>query len=174
MEFEFDPAKDEAIRFKHGLRLSFGRKVFEDPERVIVPTVRLGDEEERQGNRPLSKENSIPPSMSGEVGLSDSFPCEGATPVNKETTIAIPADPNDPEDRDVTVAGVERGLMGRRIRRLRSRLGMSQEQFAEAFGIPVANIRQYEIGRHMPPPAVRAYLKVIEAAPEVVRKAVAG
>lgn len=94
--------------------------------------------------------------------------------VNKETTIAIPADPNDPEDFDVSVAGLERGLMGRRIRKLRNRLGMSQDEFAAAFGIPAANIRQYGIARHMPPPAVRAYLKVIEAEPEMVRKAVAG
>jgi len=94
--------------------------------------------------------------------------------VNKETTIAIPADPNDPEDFDVSVAGVERAHMGRRIRKLRTRLGMSQQEFATAFGIPAASIRQYEIGRHMPPPAVRAYLKVIAAEPEVVRKAVAG
>jgi putative transcriptional regulator len=93
--------------------------------------------------------------------------------VNKETMIAIPADPNDPEDRDVSVAGVERGLMGRRIRRLRNRLGLSQEAFAATYGIPLANIRQYEIGRHMPPPAVRAYLKVIEAEPEAAARAVA-
>lgn len=94
--------------------------------------------------------------------------------MNKETTIAIPADPNDPEDRDVTVAGLERGLMGRRIRKLRNRLGMSQQEFAEVFGIPASSIRQYEIGRHMPPPAVRAYLKVIEAEPDMVRRVMAG
>ena len=94
--------------------------------------------------------------------------------MNKEPPIAIPADPNDPEDFDVSVAGVERAHMGRRIRRLRHRLGMSQQEFAAAFGIPAASIRQYEIGRHMPPPAVRAYLKVIEAEPDVVRKVVAG
>lgn len=94
--------------------------------------------------------------------------------MNKETTIAIPADPNDPEDRDVSVAGLERGLMGRRIRMLRNRLGLTQEEFAAAFGIRLASIKQYEIGRHMPPPAVLAYLKVIEAEPDMVRRAVAG
>lgn len=93
--------------------------------------------------------------------------------MNKETMIAIPADPNDPEDRDVSVAGVERGQMGRRIRMLRNRLGLSQEGFARTYGIPLANIRQYEIGRHMPPPAVRAYLKVIAAEPELVARAMA-
>lgn len=94
--------------------------------------------------------------------------------MNKETTIAIPADPNDPEDFDVSVAALERGLMGRRIRKLRNRLGMSQQEFAAVFGIPANSIRQYEIGRYMPPPAVRAYLKVIDAEPEMAAKAVAG
>ena len=94
--------------------------------------------------------------------------------MNKETMIAIPADPNDPEDFDVSVAALERGLMGREIRRLRNRLGMSQDEFANSYGIPVANIRQYEIGRYMPPPATRAYLKVIEAEPEVVKRVIAG
>lgn len=93
--------------------------------------------------------------------------------MNKETTIAIYADPNDPEDRDVSVAGLERSLMGREIRRLRNRLGMSQEAFARAYGIPLANIRQYEIGRHMPPPAVRAYLAVIAEEPQAAARAVA-
>jgi len=93
--------------------------------------------------------------------------------VNKETTIAIPADPNDPEDFPVSVAGVERGLVGRRIRRLRNRLEMTQEAFARAYGIPLANLRQYEIGRTMPPPAVRAYLAVIDAEPERAAQAVA-
>lgn len=93
--------------------------------------------------------------------------------VNKESIIAIPADPDDPEDRDISLAGLERGRMGQRIRMLRHRLGLSQEAFANTYGIPLANIRQYEIGRHMPPPAVRAYLKVIAAEAEVVAKAVA-
>lgn len=92
--------------------------------------------------------------------------------MNKETTIAIPADPNDPEDFDVSVAGLERAHMGRRFRILRHRLGLSQTEFAKAFGIPVANLRQYELARHMPPPAVRAYLKIIEAEPEMVKRVI--
>ncbi len=94
--------------------------------------------------------------------------------MNKETMIAIPADPNDPEDFDVSVAGLERAHMGRRFRVLRHRLGMTQEQFAKTFGISLASLRQYEMARHMPPPAVRAYLKVIEAEPDMVRRVIAG
>ena len=93
---------------------------------------------------------------------------------NKETMIAIPADPDDPEDFDVSVAALERAHMARFIRVLRYDLGMTQEEFSKIYGIPLANIRQYEIGRHMPPPAVRAYLKVIRAEPEVVKRVMAG
>lgn len=53
--------------------------------------------------------------------------------MNEETTIAIEADPNDPEDFPVSQAGLERGLMGRRIRMLRNRLGLSQAEFARAY-----------------------------------------
>ena len=94
--------------------------------------------------------------------------------MNEETMIAIPADPNDPEDRDVSVAGLKRAHMGRRFRVLRHKLGVTQEQFAQTYGIPVTSLRQYEMARYMPPPAVRAYLKVIEAEPEVVKRVMAG
>ena len=42
---------------------------------------------------------------------------------------------------------------------------MTQEAFAYAYGIPLANIRQYEIRPTMLPPAVRAYQKVIDTEP---------
>ena len=47
MEFEFDPSKDVANRFKHRLRLAFGARVFDDPAFILMPTIRIGDEEER-------------------------------------------------------------------------------------------------------------------------------
>lgn len=47
MEFEFDPAKDEANRFKHGLRLDFGLKIFADPEHVVLASSRPIDGEDR-------------------------------------------------------------------------------------------------------------------------------
>ncbi len=91
--------------------------------------------------------------------------------MKKEPIAAIEADPHDPEDRPAGRDEIERGLMGRRIRKLRHRLGLSQAEFARRYGIPVANIRQYEIGRIMPPPAVRAYLSVIAQEPEMAADA---
>ena len=91
--------------------------------------------------------------------------------MKKEPIAAIEADPRDPEDRRSGPDEVARGLTGRRIRKLRHRLGLSQVDFANRYGIPVANIRQYEIGRTMPPPAVRAYLAVIGQEPEIAAEA---
>lgn len=47
MEFEFDPAKDEANRFKHGLRLSHGKRVFDDPFHRVLASFREQDGENR-------------------------------------------------------------------------------------------------------------------------------
>jgi putative transcriptional regulator len=94
--------------------------------------------------------------------------------VNNKNMIAIPADPNDDEDFDVTFADLERARIGRRFRMVRHKLGLTQEQFATTYGIPVHSLRQYEMGRYMPPPATRAYLKVIETEPEMVKRVVAG
>jgi uncharacterized DUF497 family protein len=47
MIVDFDAAKDEANRAKHGVPLAFGVRVFADANVAIVPTIRLGDEEER-------------------------------------------------------------------------------------------------------------------------------
>ena len=52
-------------------------------------------------------------------------------------------------------------MSGRVLRHIRS--GVSQKAFAKTYCIPLANIRSGEIARHMPPRAVRAYLKVIAA-----------
>ncbi len=47
MENRFDPAKDAINQEKHGLSLAFGDQIFEDEDHIIVPTIRLEDEEER-------------------------------------------------------------------------------------------------------------------------------
>jgi uncharacterized protein len=43
----FDPAKDAANRVKHRLPLSFGDRIFEDGNHLIVPSIREIDGEER-------------------------------------------------------------------------------------------------------------------------------
>ncbi len=57
------------------------------------------------------------------------------------------------------------------VRRIRTKLGMTQAQFAQAFGFSVDTLRHWEQGRRMPDGAARAYLKVIDHAPKAVTKA---
>ncbi len=57
------------------------------------------------------------------------------------------------------------------VRAIRNSLGLSQTQFAAAFGLSLYSLRNWEQGRRFPDPAARAYLKVIEKAPDIVQKA---
>ena len=59
------------------------------------------------------------------------------------------------------------------VRALRRKLRLSQDQFARRFGFTAARIRDWEQGRSRPDGAVRAYLLVIERAPDAVAKALA-
>ena len=47
MEFEFDPAKDEANLFKHGMALGFAPAVFAADDHLILASFRNSDGEER-------------------------------------------------------------------------------------------------------------------------------
>ncbi|MFZ5726530.1 MAG: BrnT family toxin [Pseudomonadota bacterium] len=67
MDFEYDPSKDEANRFKHGLKLMFGLRIFDDPAHVILASHREIDGEERYKAIGLVEGNSIRPCMSGEA-----------------------------------------------------------------------------------------------------------
>ena len=78
---------------------------------------------------------------------------------------------DDADNPPLTENELARAVSARRLRTRRARLGLSQTAFARRYGIPVANLRQYEIGRVLPPRAVQAYLKVIEAEPERTAKA---
>ena len=92
--------------------------------------------------------------------------------MKNDSTIVLPADPNDPEDFDVSAAGLERGRLGRRLRLLRTGLGLSLEAFADRYGIPADEYAGYESVRLTPSSAVLAYLHVIVAEPEAAARAV--
>lgn len=57
------------------------------------------------------------------------------------------------------------------VKALRERMGMTQAGFAANFGLSLYTLRRWEQGRRKPDPAARAYLRVIERAPETVRAA---
>jgi len=91
----------------------------------------------------------------------------------KNETIVLPADPNDPEDFNVTAQGLERGQRARLIRKTRTDLGLSQAEFATRFRVPVGTLRDWEQARVTAPDFAVAYVRVIARHPDMVAQAVA-
>ena len=56
------------------------------------------------------------------------------------------------------------------VKKLRERLGLTQEVFAAAYRIPVGTLRDWEQGRKMPDAPARAYLTIIARDPAAVAK----
>ena len=54
------------------------------------------------------------------------------------------------------------------VKKLRERLGLTQEAFAAAYRIPIGTLRDWEQGRKLPDAPARAYLTVISRNPEAV------
>ncbi|MGL4636868.1 MAG: helix-turn-helix domain-containing protein [Beijerinckiaceae bacterium] len=68
-------------------------------------------------------------------------------------------------------------LAARRVpeaKRLRLRLALTQQAFAERYHIPLGTLRDWEQARSEPDAPAQAYLKVIAASPETVAEALAG
>jgi putative transcriptional regulator len=55
------------------------------------------------------------------------------------------------------------------VKAIRTSLGLTQASFAASFGLSLYTLRNWEQGKRQPEPAARAYLKVIEKAPDIVR-----
>jgi putative transcriptional regulator len=75
------------------------------------------------------------------------------------------------EDRQPSSLGPARHLS--RAKRIRWKLRMSQSEFAHAFRIPLGTLRDWEQHRREPDQAAKAYLEVIAATPNAVRKVLA-
>jgi putative transcriptional regulator len=58
-----------------------------------------------------------------------------------------------------------------RVKTLRRALGLTQEEFAARYHIPLGTLRDWEQGRTEPDQPARAYLHVIARDPEGVRRA---
>lgn len=58
------------------------------------------------------------------------------------------------------------------VKKARSKLGLSQDKFAAAFGVSAATIRNWEQGRREPKGAALVLLNVIAQNPEVVLRSI--
>jgi putative transcriptional regulator len=57
------------------------------------------------------------------------------------------------------------------IQKARKRLGLSQDQFAEAFGVSASTLRKWEQGQRSPTGAAKTLLKIIAREPKAVVRA---
>ncbi len=89
----------------------------------------------------------------------------------KNEPTALPADVADAEDFDTSAKALERGQRARLIRQTRTRLGLSQSEFATRFHVPVGTLRDWEQGRKVPDTSARLLLRVIAYDPEMVARA---
>jgi putative transcriptional regulator len=57
------------------------------------------------------------------------------------------------------------------VRKIRARLGLSQEAFAATYGFALSAVRDWEQGRRRPERSARILLKIVEKEPEAVTRA---
>lgn len=60
------------------------------------------------------------------------------------------------------------------VKRIRQRLGLSQQAFAQTYGFAISAVRDWEQGRRQPERSARILLKIVEKEPEAVTRALAG
>ncbi len=77
----------------------------------------------------------------------------------------------DPDNRPLTTQDLRRMKPTPQVKIIRRALGLSQDEFAARYQIPIGTLRDWEQGRATPDQAARAYLTVIARDPEAVRKA---
>lgn len=77
----------------------------------------------------------------------------------------------DGEDPDAPVPSFRRMPD---VRAIRTQLGMTQEVFAKAIGVPVATVRNWEQARTGMDPAVQSLLRVVEREPDAALRALSG
>src|ERR1700676_3169534 len=100
-------------------------------------------------------------------GTERPFPDTSVRPMT-EAEIKAAADA-DPDARPMTAEQLQMARRVPRIKTLRRALGLTQEEFAGRYHIPLGTLRDWEQGRTEPDQPARSYLKVIAGNPDVWR-----
>jgi putative transcriptional regulator len=80
----------------------------------------------------------------------------------------------DPDARPLTGSESKRMKRTPHAKLIRRALGMTQEEFAARYHIPLGTLRDWEQGRATPDQPTQAYLTVIARSPEGVQQALEG
>ncbi len=99
-------------------------------------------------------------------GSERAFPKTPMRPMTRaEITAAAAA---DRDARPMTLEELQTARRVPRVKTLRRALGMTQEEFATRYHIPLGTLRDWEQGRSEPDQPARAYLKAIAGDPAAV------
>jgi putative transcriptional regulator len=77
----------------------------------------------------------------------------------------------DPDAQPITPENIGRMKRTPQVKVIRRALGLSQEEFAARFHVPLGTLRDWEQSRKEPDAAARAYLTVIGRNPDAVSDA---
>ncbi len=77
----------------------------------------------------------------------------------------------DPDNPPLTATELQRMRPVPNAKEIRTRLRLTQEQFAANFHLPIATVRDWEQGRREPDTAARNFLRVIARNPQAVMEA---
>ena len=78
---------------------------------------------------------------------------------------------SDPDAAPATEAQLARARRVPTVRALRTRLNLTQEEFAARFHLPLGTVRDWEQGAHRPDKAAQVLLTVIARDPDAVARA---
>ncbi len=99
-------------------------------------------------------------------GTEEVLPVTPVAPMSEaDIEVAAESDPDNPPltpERQAQLRPVPR------VKTLRRALGLTQEEFAARYHIPLGTLRDWEQGRSQPDQPARAFLAVIARAPEEV------
>jgi putative transcriptional regulator len=76
----------------------------------------------------------------------------------------------DPDAQPLDAEALAKMRRASPVKALRQRLGMTQAEFAEAFGLPISTLRDWEQLRSNPDAPARALLRAIEREPDTMRR----
>jgi putative transcriptional regulator len=105
-------------------------------------------------------------------GTERPFPKRPMRPMTEAEIAAAAA--ADPDARPMTPEELRTARRMPRVKTLRRALGLTQQEFAARYQIPLGTLRDWEQGRTEPDQPARAYLTVIAHDPESARRALEG
>ncbi len=97
------------------------------------------------------------------------FPKTPMRPMTEQEVAAAAA--SDPDARPMTPQELKTARRIPRVKTLRRALGLTQEEFAIQYHIPLGTLRDWEQGRTEPDQPARAYLRAIAGDPAAVLRA---